>query len=145
MKRYKSLLSLKWVAALLLVVGFVSCADEEIISKKTDVIEGIETEINLAFTSATPSVQTRGALDVKQEYKVYNLYVFVFDKAGRKEYGHLFELNATNPDDKFFDVHEKENSGDANTSGKIKMKISSGESVYTLWLMYLPETLMHHY
>lgn len=32
MKRYKSLLSLKWVAALLLVVGFVSCADEEIIS-----------------------------------------------------------------------------------------------------------------
>ena len=25
MKRYKSLLSLKWVAALLLVVGFVSC------------------------------------------------------------------------------------------------------------------------
>ena len=39
MKRYKSLLSLKWVAALLLVVGFVSCADEEIISEKTDVIE----------------------------------------------------------------------------------------------------------
>lgn len=127
MKRYKSLLSLKWVAALLLVVGFVSCADEEIISGKTDVIEGIETEISLAFTSATPSVQTRGALDVKQEYKVYNLYVFVFDKAGRKEYGHLFELNATNPDDQFFDVHEKENSGDATTSGKIKMKISSGE------------------
>lgn len=127
MKRYKSLLSLKWVAALLLVVGFVSCADEEIISGKTDVIEGVETEINLAFTSATPSVQTRGALDVKQEYKVYNLYVFVFDKAGRKEYGHLFELNATNPDDKFFDVHEKENSEGATTSGKIKMKISSGE------------------
>ena len=46
MKRYKSLLSLKWVAALLLVVGFVSCADEEIISGKTDVIEGIETEIS---------------------------------------------------------------------------------------------------
>ena len=45
MKRYKSLLSLKWVAALLLVVGFVSCDDEEIISGKTDVIEGIETEI----------------------------------------------------------------------------------------------------
>lgn len=126
MKRYKSLLSLKWVAALLLVVGFVSCADEEIISGKTDVIEGIETEINLAFTSATPSVQTRGALDVKQEYKVYNLYVFVFDKAGRKEYGHLFELNATNPDDNL-DVDEKENSGDATTSGKVKMKISSGE------------------
>lgn len=55
---------------------------------------------------------------MKQEYKVYNLYVFVFDKAGRKEYGHLFELNATNPDDQFFDVHEKENSGDATTSGK---------------------------
>ena len=83
MKRYKSLLSLKWVAALLLVVGFVSCADEEIISGKTDVIEGIETEINLAFTSATPSVQTRGALDVKQEYKVYNLYVFVFEPTPR--------------------------------------------------------------
>lgn len=49
MKRYKSLLSLKWVAALLLVVGFVSCADEEIISGKTDVIEGVETEINLAL------------------------------------------------------------------------------------------------
>lgn len=144
MKRYKSLLSLKWVAALLLVVGFVSCADEEIISGKTDVIEGIETEINLAFTSATPSVQTRGALDVKQEYKVYNLYVFVFDKAGRKEYGHLFELNATNPDDNL-DVDEKENSGDATTSGKVKMKISSGENVYTPWPMYLPETLMHHY
>ena len=47
MKRYKSLLSLKWVAALLLVVGFVSCADEEIISGKTDVIEGIETELVL--------------------------------------------------------------------------------------------------
>lgn len=81
---------------------------------------------------------------MKQEYKVYNLYVFVFDKAGRKEYGHLFELNATNPDDKFFDVHEKENSEGATTSGKIKMKISSGESVYTPWLMYLPETLMPH-
>lgn len=71
MKRYR-LLSLKWVVALLLVVGFVSCADEEIVSEKADIIEGIETEMNLAFTSATPSVQTRGALDVKQEYKVYN-------------------------------------------------------------------------
>ena len=47
MKRYKSLLSLKWVAALLLVVGFVSCADEEIISGKTDVIEGIEQKLIL--------------------------------------------------------------------------------------------------
>lgn len=126
MKRYR-LLSLKWVVALLLVVGFVSCADEEIVSEKADIIEGIETEMNLAFTSATPSVQTRGALDVKQEYKVYNLYVFVFDKTGKKEYGHLFELNAANADDKFFDVHEKENSGDATTSGKVKMKITSGE------------------
>ena len=40
MKRYKSLLSLKWVAALLLVVGFVSCADEEIIDSSNRVVEG---------------------------------------------------------------------------------------------------------
>ena len=67
MKRYKSLLSLKWVAALLLVVGFVSCANEEIISGNTDVLEGVQTELHLAFASATPSVHTRGALDVNQE------------------------------------------------------------------------------
>lgn len=39
MKRYKSLLSLKWVAALLLVVSFVSCADEEIIDSSNRVVE----------------------------------------------------------------------------------------------------------
>lgn len=128
MKRYKSLLSLKWVAALLLVIGFVSCADEEIVSGRTDVVEGIETEMTLAFNSATPSVQTRGALNIQQEYKVYNLYVLVFNNAtGQKEYGHLFELNAANEEDKLLDVHEKANENDATTSGKVKMKISSGE------------------
>ena len=43
MKRYKSLLSLKWVAALLLVVGFVSCADEEIISNSKNLYKSFKT------------------------------------------------------------------------------------------------------
>lgn len=92
MKRYKSLLSLKWVAALLLVVGFVSCADEEIIDSSNRVVEGVMTDVNFSFTSPTPAkVESRAAIPTLDEYKVHNLYVYVFDKAGKN--GELFKFD----------------------------------------------------
>lgn len=128
MKICNPIILLKSIVSILLVVGLFSCADEEIASNKVNVEEGIMTDLSLSFTSATPTVQSRGALEIQQEYKVYNLYVFVFNKTtGAKEYGHLFELNATNDADKLLDVYEKTNISDATTSGKVNMKIPSGE------------------
>ena len=128
MRKYNSILPLKWMLSLLLVAGLISCADEDIVSRKVDVVEGINTEVSLLFNSAVPSVQSRGALEIQQEYKVHNLYVFVFNnETGKKEYGHLFELNAENDADKLLDVEEKKSETGPTTSGSVKMKIPSGE------------------
>lgn len=128
MRKYNSILPLKWMLSLLLVAGLISCADEDIVSRKVDVVEGINTEVSLLFNSAVPSVQSRGALEIQQEYKVHNLYVFVFNnETGKKEYGHLFELNAENDEDKLLDVEEKKSETGPTTSGSVKMKIPSGE------------------
>lgn len=128
MKIYNPIILLKSIVSILLVVGLFSCTDEEIASNKANVEEGIMTDLSLSFTSATPTVQSRGALEIQQEYKVYNLYVLVFNnRTGVKEYGHLFQLNAADDADKLLDVHEKINTNDATTSGKVKMKLPSGE------------------
>lgn len=123
MKRYKSLLSLKWVAALLLVVGFVSCADEEIIDSSNRVVEGVMTDVNFSFTSPTPAkVESRAAIPTLDEYKVHNLYVYVFDKAGKN--GELFKFDY----DQLKDKKEKESESEGQTtSGKVSLRLSSGE------------------
>lgn len=42
------------------------------------------TDVNFSFTSPTPAkVESRAAIPTLDEYKVHNLYVYVFDKAGK--------------------------------------------------------------
>ena len=51
-------------------------------------------ELVISFTAATPTdvvVSTKGTLDPREEGKVYNIYVLVFDDAGDKMFGHFYE------------------------------------------------------
>lgn len=122
MKRYR-LLSLKWVVALLLVVGFVSCADEEIVDSQNSVVEGVMTDVDFSFTSPTPAkVESRAAIPTLDEYKVHNLYVYVFDKTGKN--GELFKFDY----DQLESKTEKESESEyQTTSGKVSLRLSSGE------------------
>lgn len=122
MKRYKSLLSLKWVAVLLLVVGFVSCADEEIVDNQK-VVEGVMTDVKFSFTYPTPAkVESRGAISTLDEYKVHNLYVYIFDKSGKN--GELFKFNYDQLENK---TEKTDAASQTTTAGEVSLKVSSGE------------------
>ena len=53
-------------------------------------------ELVISFTAATPTdvvVSTKGTLDPREESKVYNIYVLVFDDTGDKMFGHFYEYD----------------------------------------------------
>lgn len=79
------------ICAMCAIFSFISCTDDELNRKENKVIEGIPTEVKLSFVAATPvAVETKSALIEDEEYRVHNLYLFVFNQTtGSKEYGQL--------------------------------------------------------
>ncbi|RHR53959.1 DUF4906 domain-containing protein [Parabacteroides sp. AF17-28] len=98
-----------------------SCADDELVKKGDNVVEGIPTKVNLSFTAAIPAkIETKAALPTVEEFRVHNLYLFVFNaNTGEREYGELLsggELGI---------ISEKNSEGQV-TKGKIAVELLSG-------------------
>lgn len=121
MKRY-NIYIITFILGLLL---FNACQDEDLIKKGTKVEEGIPVVAKLSFSSEnrTDKVVTKSALSPTVEYKVHDLFIYVFKSEGGsyvKELGKLFkdsDLNITSQKD--------ENGG--TTAGAVTLNITSGE------------------
>lgn len=122
MKRY-NLYIITFILGLLLFNG---CQDEDLIKKSNvKVEEGIPVVAKLSFSSENRDnkVVTKSALPTATEYKVHDLYVYVFKLEGSsyvKEFGRQFsedELNITS---------QKDDTG-GTTAGTVTLDITSGE------------------
>lgn len=114
---------------LLIGLSFNSCVDEEIIkTNDSQVKEGIPVTTNLSFVSENASeekVTTRSALSPEVEYKVQDLYVFVFKKASGG--GYTYETSKLFKYEDIDDPQVKNINGAEATSGKITLDLTSGE------------------
>ena len=123
MKRY----SIHFFSFIVGAILISSCTDEDIIKKSTEeVIEGIPVTVELPFqTEDAQEITTKGAISTKDEYKVHDLYVFVFKKSSNstwtKEYSHLFSYEELN------NKSEKDDNGSRKTTGNVSFELTSGE------------------
>lgn len=102
-----------------------SCMDETIVKNKESVKAGIPVTAQIGFQAENPveMVVTKGSLSPATEFKVHNLYVFVFEKSGSDyvyETSQLFSGNDLNV------TSEKGNSGTV-TTGTVSFDMTSGE------------------
>lgn len=79
--RLKNILHL--LAAMLLVAELSSCTEEPLFEERARVTEGLPARVMLDFRSEKSRVETRAAQDATYEDRVNNLYVFIFNPAGR--------------------------------------------------------------
>lgn len=79
--RHKNILTL--LAAMLLAVGLYSCTEDPLFEERARVAEGLPARVMLDFRSERSCVETRAAQDATNENRVNNLYVFIFNPAGR--------------------------------------------------------------
>lgn len=78
MKRYINIIGL-----LFCLFAWNACVDEDIVKKDKEVIDGIPTTVSLSFaTQDANKVTTKSEIDVTEEYRVYNMLVFVFKQVG---------------------------------------------------------------
>ncbi len=128
---------------LLLFVGCEQAPIDENMGSNTDSDELVDVVLRFGakghITTDVDTSITRGTMpNVADESKVYNIYVYVFNSAGRKIYGHYFDLNdsertftsesALNSSDKDgWYVHQAA-TGDQDTWGLIKFKTSKAEN-----------------
>lgn len=78
MKRYINIIGL-----LFCLFAWNACVDDDIVKKDKDVIDGIPTTVSLSFaTQDADKVATKSEIDVTEEYRVYNMLVFVFKQVG---------------------------------------------------------------
>ncbi|WP_425883377.1 fimbrial protein [Parabacteroides sp. ASD2025] len=74
MKRYINI-----IGFLFCLFAWNACVDDDIVKKDKDVIDGIPTTVSLSFaTQDADKVATKSEIDVTEEYRVYNMLVFVF-------------------------------------------------------------------
>lgn len=110
------------ICAISTICVLFSCTDDDLVKKGNKVVEGIPTEVKLSFAATTPThLETKSALLTEEEFRVSNLYLFVFNaETGKKEYGHLFtgdELGITS---------QKQADGSGETKGEITVELLSG-------------------
>lgn len=68
---------------MLLAVGLYSCTEDPLFEERARVAEGLPARVMLDFRSEKSCVETRAAQDATNENRVNNLYVFIFNPAGR--------------------------------------------------------------
>ncbi|MCL1616615.1 hypothetical protein M3090_09445 [Bacteroides sp. ET71] len=79
-----------------------ACTDDELIHFQKRVVEGIPTRVTLPFGVNVSPVYTRAAVASEYEYRVENLYVFVFDSNGNR----VWTKDASDGNNKaFFDAN----------------------------------------
>lgn len=124
MKRYNLHIIIIFILGLFLING---CQDEELVKKNnSNVIEGIPVTATLSFMSENRGEQvvTKGALPTVSEYKVNDLYVYVFKLENNqyvKELGQHFEGSDLVVETQKDDINNKE------TKGSVMLKVTSGE------------------
>ena len=105
---------------------FLTGCSDDILEKNAQVIEGQPTKVNLNFGVANSSQLSRATSPVKDEHKVNNLYVFIFNADGSLSKSQFFEYG--NLQDKM----EKDDINNTLTSGKVTIETVSG-SGKTIW------------
>lgn len=106
-------------AGLYLLVG---CQDDELVNRSS-VDEGVPVTAVFSFSSENKAdvAVTKSALSTAVEFKVYDMYVFVFKNGGSLEKGLWYDNSS------IASITESEKTDDASvTAGKISMKITSG-------------------
>ncbi|MBR4883499.1 MAG: hypothetical protein IKU18_06420, partial [Bacteroidales bacterium] len=81
-------------------VLLLSCAKDEVVNPS---VTGEEVWCNLDFTHKSFSqveINTKVALDITQESRVLNMFVFLFDADGNRIYSHYFDKNNKKDTDK---------------------------------------------
>ena len=128
---------------LLLFVGCEQAPIDENMGSNTDSDELVDVVLRFGakghITTDVDTSITRGTMpNVADESKVYNIYVYVFNSAGRKIYGHYFDLNDSertftsesalkSSDKDGWYVHQAA-TGNQDTWGLIKFKTSKAEN-----------------
>ena len=108
MRRFYLLIYMAVFASLL-----SSCVKEEFEYGCTEVEEGLPAHVVLNYKVQRRDVVTRAAQSSQYEYRVENIYVFIFDGAGQRHYNHLF-TNDFNP-----------NNGVASANGTLQLETQS--------------------
>ncbi|WP_293672018.1 fimbrial protein [uncultured Parabacteroides sp.] len=74
MKRYINI-----IGFLFCLFAWNACTDDDLVKKEKAVIDGIPTTVSLSFTTQDADrVATKSEIDVTEEYRVYDMCVFVF-------------------------------------------------------------------
>lgn len=108
MRRFYLLIYMAAIAGLL-----SSCVKEELEYGCTKVEEGLPARVSLDYKVQRRDVVTRAAQASRYEYRVENIYVFIFDGVGQLHYNHLF-TNDFNP-----------NNGEEAANGTLQLETQS--------------------
>ena len=124
------------IAAALVMAGAASCVQDNLVPSTK---EGVETWASLNFAPQDNfNISTRATLSGEAEFRVQNLYIFVFDASGNKVYGKWFENEdkVTGATALKSATAEKwwVSNGETSTTGgfKIKARSGSGFSLYAI-------------
>ena len=116
MLREMKALNIIWFPALLTLLS--ACVKEEIFPE-SKVVEGIPTEVTLSYSVDDAEIITRAAQESRYEYRVENMYIFIFDASGNRislESGSSFFT---------LDAGLSVENGDASSSGKVQFSVKS--------------------
>ena len=116
MLREMKALNIIWFPALLTLLS--ACVKEEIFPE-SKVVEGIPTEVTLSYSVDDAEIITRAAQESRYEYRVENMYIFIFDASGNRislESGSSFFT---------LDAGLTVNNGNASSSGKVQFSVKS--------------------
>lgn len=114
MKRYINI-----IGFLFCLFAWNACVDEDLVKKNKNVVDGIPTTVSLSFaTQDANKVTTKSEIDVTEEYRVYNMLVFVFKQEG----GAWVKETMT---DAYTTTSSKTADGGV-TAGKVSLDITSG-------------------
>lgn len=81
---------------LLVLISSTSCFKDSFGSEQIE--EGVPTEVSIDFDVLASSVVTRAAQDTEYEFRVHNLYIYVFDNDGAVLYRHFFNEEGSGTD-----------------------------------------------
>ena len=116
MLREMKALNIIWLPALLTLLS--ACVKEEIFPE-SKVVEGIPTEVTLSYSVDDAEIITRAAQESRYEYRVENMYIFIFDASGNRislESGSSFFT---------LDAGLTVYNGNASSSGQVQFSVKS--------------------
>ena len=124
-----------------LLIFLIFCSCEDAVMDVPNPVEGEPVEVVLRFGAHSPiqtTVTSRTTMpNVADESRIYNMYVYVFNSAGKKIYGHYFDgsTNLYSTVDELLDsgehgwyVHQPSRPSKQDVWGLVKFKTSATTS-----------------